>query len=74
MLQVVRGGKILGFRAVVVVGNGAGRVGVGCSSGREVATATKRALVDARKAVVSEGNWTAGIRGKTPVLHCTSLS
>ena len=50
--KVVKGGKIMGFRAVVVVGDGAGRVGVGCQSGREVATAVKRSLVDAKKNLV----------------------
>ncbi len=51
-LQVVKGGKIMGFRAVVVIGDMKGRVGVGCESGREVQTAVKRALVDARKNIV----------------------
>lgn len=50
--KVVKGGKLMGFRAVAVVGDGKGRVGVGCQSGREVATATKRALVDAKKNLV----------------------
>jgi ribosomal protein S5 len=48
-LQVVKGGKIMGFRCVAVVGDGKGRVGVGCQAGREVSTAVKRALVDAKK-------------------------
>lgn len=43
----------MGFRAVVVVGNGAGRVGVGCQAGREVGTAVKRALVDAKKNLIN---------------------
>jgi small subunit ribosomal protein S5 len=50
--KVVKGGKIMGFRAVVVVGDGKGRLGVGCQSGREVGTAVKRALVDAKRSVV----------------------
>jgi hypothetical protein len=48
-LQVVKGGKLMGFRCVAVVGDGKGRVGVGCQAGREVSTAVKRALVDAKK-------------------------
>lgn len=39
----------MGFRCVAVVGDGKGRVGVGCQAGREVSTAVKRALVDAKK-------------------------
>ncbi|EFJ49243.1 plastid/chloroplast ribosomal protein S5 [Volvox carteri f. nagariensis] len=50
--KVVKGGKLMGFRCTAVVGNGNGLVGVGCQSGREVATAVKRALVDAKKSVV----------------------
>jgi small subunit ribosomal protein S5 len=46
---VVKGGKLMGFRCVAVVGDGKGRVGVGCQAGREVSTAVKRALVDAKK-------------------------
>ncbi|KXZ52532.1 hypothetical protein GPECTOR_9g576 [Gonium pectorale] len=50
--KVVKGGKLMGFRCTAVVGNGNGLVGVGCQAGREVATAVKRALVDAKKSVV----------------------
>ncbi|MEW5312171.1 MAG: hypothetical protein WDW38_003818 [Sanguina aurantia] len=50
--KVVKGGKLMGFRCTAVVGNQAGLVGVGCAAGREVATAVKRALVDAKKSVV----------------------
>lgn len=48
----MKGGKLMGFRCTAVVGNQAGLVGVGCAAGREVATAVKRALVDAKKSVV----------------------
>lgn len=34
--KVVKGGKQLSFRAVVVAGNGQGEVGVGCASAKEV--------------------------------------
>ncbi|KAG2484074.1 hypothetical protein HYH03_017093 [Edaphochlamys debaryana] len=50
--KVVKGGKLMGFRCTAVVGNNNGLVGVGCQAGREVATAVKRALVDAKKNVV----------------------
>lgn len=49
----------MGFRCVAVVGDGKGRVGVGCQAGREVSTAVKRALVDAKKV----GGWV----GELPV-------
>jgi small subunit ribosomal protein S5 len=38
---------------VCVVGNGAGRVGVGVQAGRDIGTAVKRALVDAKKNMVT---------------------
>ncbi|KAG2441818.1 hypothetical protein HXX76_003427 [Chlamydomonas incerta] len=50
--KVVKGGKLMGFRCTAIIGNGNGLVGVGCQAGREVATAVKRALVDAKKSVV----------------------
>jgi len=50
--KVVKGGKLMGFRCVAVIGNQAGVVGVGVDSGREVTTAVKRALVDARKNLI----------------------
>lgn len=45
----------MGFRCVAVVGDGKGRVGVGCQAGREVSTAVKRALVDAKKVSSKKG-------------------
>lgn len=50
--KVVKGGKLMGFRAVAVVGNQKGLVGVGCASGRDVASAVRRALVDAKKYII----------------------
>jgi small subunit ribosomal protein S5 len=50
---VVKGGKIMGFRCVAIVGNSNGLVGVGCMAGREVAMAVKRTLLDAKRNVVS---------------------
>jgi len=41
---VKKGGKLMSFRAVVVAGNGEGKVGVGCSKAKEVRT---RALLHA---------------------------
>jgi len=51
--KVVKGGKQLSFRAVVVVGNERGSVGVGVSSAKEVITAVQKAVVDARNHVVT---------------------
>uniref|UniRef100_A0A061R1K2 Small ribosomal subunit protein uS5c n=1 Tax=Tetraselmis sp. GSL018 TaxID=582737 RepID=A0A061R1K2_9CHLO len=50
--KVVKGGKQLSFRAVVVVGDRKGTVGVGCASAKEVVTAVQKAAIVARRDVV----------------------
>lgn len=50
--KVVKGGKRLNFRALVVVGNGEGIVGVGVGKAREVPEAVQKAGVSARKNLI----------------------
>lgn len=52
VVKVVKGGNQLRFRAVVIVGDGNGRVGVGCSKAKEVAVAVQKASLDAKKNLV----------------------
>lgn len=47
--KVVKGGRIFTFAAVVVVGDGKGRIGVGRGSSREVSMAVQKALENARR-------------------------
>ena len=47
--KVVKGGRIFTFAAVVVVGNGNGRIGIGRGTSREVSIAVQKALENARK-------------------------
>ena len=47
--KVVKGGKKLGFRAVVVVGDGDGTVGVGVGKANEVSSAIRKSVEDAKK-------------------------
>ena len=51
--KVVKGGKNMHFRALVVVGDGKGHVGVGLGKAREVPEAIRKAGVAAKKSVIS---------------------
>lgn len=50
--KVVKGGKKLSFRAIVVVGNERGQVGVGVGKAGDVIGAVKKGVADGRKHLV----------------------
>src|SRR5271156_1006254 len=52
--KVVKGGKKLSFRAVVVVGNSKGQVGVGIGKAAEVIGAIQKGVVDAKKSLIRD--------------------
>lgn len=50
--KVVKGGRIFGFTALVVVGNGNGKIGFALGKAREVPVAIQKALEKARKNMI----------------------
>jgi small subunit ribosomal protein S5 len=51
--KVVKGGKKMSFRAIVIVGNQKGQVGVGCAKAAEVIIAIQKAIADGRKNLIN---------------------
>ena len=47
--KTVKGGRILGFAALTVVGDGDGSIGMGKGKSREVPVAVQKAMVEARR-------------------------
>jgi small subunit ribosomal protein S5 len=60
--KVVKGGRQFGFSALTVVGDGAGRVGIGSGKAREVPAAVAKAMESARRNLVK-------VDLKGPTLH-----
>lgn len=51
--KVVKGGRVFGFSALVVVGDGASRVGFGMGKAREVPIAIQKAIENANRSMIS---------------------
>ena len=51
--KVVKGGKKMSFRAVIVVGNEQGKVGVGVGKAGDVITAVRKGVNDGKKNIIS---------------------
>ncbi len=66
--KVVKGGRILGFAALTVVGDGDGAVGMGKGKSREVPVAVQKAMEEARRRMakisLKEGTLHHSVTGK----------
>ena len=51
--KVVKGGRILGFAALTVVGDGDGKIGMGKGKSREVPVAVQKAMDEARRKMIN---------------------
>jgi small subunit ribosomal protein S5 len=51
--KVVKGGKKMSFRAVIIVGNENGKVGVGVGKAGDVITAVRKGVTDGKKNIVN---------------------
>jgi small subunit ribosomal protein S5 len=65
--KVVKGGRVFGFAALTVVGDGNGRVGFGRGKAKEVPAAIQKAMENARrnlvKVAVTDGTLQYGLYG-----------
>jgi small subunit ribosomal protein S5 len=50
--KVVKGGRIMGFAALTVVGDGDGKIGMGKGKSKEVPVAVQKAMEDARRNMI----------------------
>ncbi|CAG9934132.1 30S ribosomal subunit protein S5 [Candidatus Nitrotoga arctica] len=51
--KVVKGGRIMGFAALTVVGDGDGRIGMGKGKSKEVPVAVQKSMEEARRKMVN---------------------
>ena len=51
--KVVKGGKKMSFRAIIVVGNEQGKVGVGVGKAGDVITAVRKGVTDGKKHIIT---------------------
>ena len=66
--KVVKGGRILGFAALTVVGDGDGGIGMGKGKSREVPVAVQKAMEEARRKMSKISLGTARCITPSPVV------
>lgn len=66
--RVVKGGRRMRFRATVIIGDHAGKVGLGLGKGADVQVAMKKAVADAKKHII-----TVPLTGDATITHPIEL-
>ena len=64
--KVVKGGRVLGFAALTVVGDGDGGIGMGKGKAREVPVAVQKAMEEARRRLFKVKSRTARCTTRSP--------
>ena len=74
--KVVKGGRILGFAALTVVGDGDGSIGMGKGKAREVPVAVQKAMEQARRALPHDAHARLGgtAQSRCLLVHGHSLA
>src|SRR5260363_188805 len=67
--KVVKGGRILGFAALTVVGDGDGRIGMGKGKAKEVPSAVQKAMEQARRNMFKVSLRNGTLQHETPGKH-----
>lgn len=70
--KVVKGGRVFGFSALVVAGNGDGKVGFGLGKAREVPSAIQKATGNARCNMISVSLYGSTLHHQVRASHASS--
>ncbi|MBW5802534.1 30S ribosomal protein S5 [Coxiella endosymbiont of Ornithodoros amblus] len=70
--KVVRGGRVFGFSAIVVAGDGDGKVGFGLGKAREVPSAIQKATGNARRNMIFVPLYGATLHHAIKATHASS--
>ncbi|WP_267256257.1 30S ribosomal protein S5 [Coxiella endosymbiont of Ornithodoros maritimus] len=70
--KVVKGGRVFGFSAIVVAGDGDGKVGFGLGKAREVPSAIQKATGNARRNMISVPLYGATLHHTIKATHASS--
>lgn len=71
--KVVKGGRIMGFAALTVVGDGDGAIGMGKAKSKEVPLAVQKSVKEARKSMVKVSLKNGTIHHNITAKYCSTV-